>query len=169
MFHILKSIFRTFISIHLRPPGALEEKRFIGACIKCARCMEVCPYESILPAPYSSGLHYGTPVINPAKMPCYLCMKCPEVCPTGALRVIRKEETNMGLACIVKETCLSYLGTVCNLCYKLCPLKSRAITLDGELRPVIIRDGCTGCGVCLYVCPTEPKSIRITTERDLGG
>ena len=32
---------------YLRPPGALEEKRFIGACVKCGRCAQACPYKSI--------------------------------------------------------------------------------------------------------------------------
>lgn len=136
----------------------MNEKRLLATCIKCGRCMEVCPYKSIKLADW--GPRYGTPVIDPLKMPCYLCMKCPEVCPTGSLTEGKKEEAGMGLAHIVKETCLSWQGDICNLCFKRCPLKDKAITLDDDLRPVI--EDCVGCGVCLYVCPTKPKSIYIT-------
>lgn len=122
--------------------------------------MEVCPYSSIKLADW--GPKYGTPVIDPPKTPCYLCMKCPEVCPTGSLKEVKKEEAGMGLAHIVKETCLTWKGDICNLCYKRCPLKDKAIILDDELRPVI--EDCVGCGVCLYVCPTKPKSIYISQK-----
>ncbi|HHL39760.1 MAG TPA: 4Fe-4S dicluster domain-containing protein [Deltaproteobacteria bacterium] len=151
----------------LRPPGALDERRLLAACIKCGRCMEVCPYRSIAPAAFGEGPLYGTPLVYPLRRPCYLCMKCPPVCPTGALRPVEREEVSMGLARIIESTCLSYNDTLCNLCYKKCPLKGRAVDLDDELRPFIIDDGCTGCGVCLYVCPTEPRSIAIESGRGL--
>ena len=147
MLSFLTSLFASLTAPSLRPPGALNEKRLLATCIKCGRCMEVCPYKSITLADW--GPRYGTPVIDPLKMPCYLCMKCPEVCPTGSLRKVKKEEAGMGLA------------HICNLCYKRCPLKDKAITLDDDLRPVI--EDCVGCGVCLYVCPTKPKSILIKT------
>ncbi len=161
MLSFFKDLLQSLSRLYLRPPGALEEERFVATCIKCGRCMEVCPYRSIFLAPYSAGAVYGTPVIDPLKKPCYLCMKCPGVCPTGSLRPVSKEEAGMGRARIIKKTCLSYNITVCNLCFKKCPLRGRAITLDELLRPVVMEGGCVGCGVCTYVCPTEPVSIRI--------
>jgi len=31
----------------LRPPGALNEDKFLAACIKCGQCVQVCPVEAI--------------------------------------------------------------------------------------------------------------------------
>lgn len=39
--------FKTWLRAPLRPPGALTEDKFIHTCIKCRKCMEVCPYKSI--------------------------------------------------------------------------------------------------------------------------
>jgi MauM/NapG family ferredoxin protein len=165
MFEFIQNLFKTTLSILLRPPGARDERGLLAACIKCGRCMEVCPYQSIFLAPYSQWSLYGTPLIDPLKKPCYLCMKCPEVCPTGALKPVTKEKAGMGIADIIETTCLSYQDTICNLCYRHCPLKGKAITLDEDLSPVIINEGCVGCGVCFYICPTQPRSIRLKTGR----
>lgn len=159
MLAFIQDLFKSRVTTALRPPGAAAEKKLLATCVKCGRCMEVCPYRSIYLAPHHLFTLYGTPLIDPHKKPCYLCMKCPQVCPTGALTPVKKDTVAMGLAGLVKQTCLSYLDTMCNLCYRHCPLKGDAIRLDDELRPVIIEDGCVGCGVCYYVCPSKPKSI----------
>lgn len=153
-------LFKSELGTHLRPPGVQSEKDFLATCIKCGRCFEVCPYRSIKTADWGS-VHYGTPYIEAGEKPCYLCMKCPKVCPTGALQpAVTKEKAGMGRVEIVHKTCLTWQGDLCNLCYKNCPLQETALVLDDELRPVI--KDCVGCGVCLYVCPTKPKSIRLT-------
>jgi len=167
MFDFIKNFFKTNSSVHLRPPGARDESGLLASCIKCGRCVEACPYQSIFLAPYSKLSLYGTPLIDPLKEPCYLCMKCTVVCPTGSLTPVAKEKTSMGVASIIETSCLSYEDTMCNLCYLRCPLKGKAISLDEDLRPIIIKDACVGCGVCLHVCPTKPQSIRLTSGRQI--
>ncbi len=157
-------LFQGWSETYLRPPGAQSEKNLLATCIKCGRCMTVCPYQSIKIADWGSK-YYGTPYIEPNVMPCYLCMKCPEVCPTGSLRVIPKEKVQMGQVQVLQKTCLSWQDDLCNLCYKRCPLQDSAIVLNDDLQPVI--ENCVGCGVCFYVCPTQPKSIVITPQRNL--
>ena len=158
----VSKVFQRLTRPNFRPPGALAEDRFIAACIKCGRCMQVCPYRSIRLASPLDGVLAGTPVIDPLAMPCYLCMKCPPVCPTPALNGnVKKEEVRMGLAKVVEKTCLGFNGIVCRVCYRACPLMGKAVDLNDELQPMISKDYCVGCGLCLYVCPTEPKSIDL--------
>ena len=137
----------------LRPPGAVEEELFPAKCIRCGRCVEVCPYRSIVPLDARYGVHAGTPAVFVAKIPCYLCMKCVEVCPTGTLRRMTLKETRMGLAEIDKHVCVTWRDEgLCRTCYNVCPLKEEAIKLD-ELRPYIVEEACTGCGICVHGCP----------------
>lgn len=137
----------------LRPPGAVDEEQFGGQCIRCGRCVEVCPYGSIRMLDIRAGLYAGTPLIEVEKIPCYLCMKCVEVCPTGSLRKVSQADTRMGVAVINKFTCAAWIGTtLCRTCYDKCPFKDTAILLE-RLKPVIIADKCTGCGLCTHACP----------------
>jgi len=160
----------------LRPPGAVDEETFMELCIRCARCIEVCPYDSIHRADLYEKLQIGTPYIFAEHKACYLCMRCMAVCPTGALNPKLKEpkDVRMGVALINQKTCLNYLyykdeeqgvsqsGTaqLCSTCYNACPFKDSAIKLEKFILPVIT-EKCTGCGICLEKCPTAPKSITI--------
>jgi ferredoxin-type protein NapG len=168
--------FKNFFKLNrLRPPGAVEEKKFMELCIRCARCIEVCPYDSIHRADLFEKLQIGTPYIFADKRACYLCMKCPPVCPTGALDTALAEpaDVRIGIAVINQETCLNYLyykeeqegvsmgyAQLCNTCNNVCPFTDDAIYLEKFILPVIT-DKCTGCGICVEKCPTTPKSINI--------
>lgn len=137
----------------LRPPGAVAEDLFAGKCIRCGRCVEVCPYQSITVLDIRAGLHAGTPLIATERVPCYLCMKCVKVCPTGTLRKIAQPDTRMGLAVLNRHRCYNWQElTLCRTCYDVCPFKDKAISLH-ELRPVIHEEHCTGCGICTHACP----------------
>lgn len=87
-----------------------------------------------------------------------------KVCPTGALVLVEsKMDIHMGAARVELSTCLRGVdasGEDCMLCVTDCPLGDGAIGLD-ERGNIEVRGGCTGCGVCERVCPTEPASIRV--------
>lgn len=155
----------------LRPPGAVDEKRFMGLCIRCNRCLEVCPYGSIKRS--GIGLTIGTPYVMAETRGCYLCMACCRLCPTAALdhQLEAPNQVRMGKARIDTSICYSHLflehdvlpagsgnkiGAICNTCYNVCPLQDTAITLGNNLFPVIL-DGCVGCGICVERCPTRPR------------
>ncbi len=149
----------------LRPPGAVPEAEFEDRCIRCRKCEQVCPYDSIKMTHGEWGIKMGTPVIYAREIPCYLCMKCPPVCPTGALEPItEKENVKMGVARINESTCLPYQGILCRACYERCPIYREAITLEDELYPKVHKDKCTGCGICENVCPTNPSSIIVLSD-----
>ncbi|MEN8140696.1 MAG: 4Fe-4S dicluster domain-containing protein [Thermodesulfobacteriota bacterium] len=140
-------------SNRLRPPGAVSEEEFVGKCIRCGRCVEVCPYRCITPLDIRHGVQAGTPLINVVEIPCYLCMKCVKVCPTGTLADIDQQQTRMGLAILNRHLCFNWQGmTMCRTCYDVCPFKEQAIRLD-ELRPLVIEESCVGCGICVHSCP----------------
>ena len=72
----------------LRPPGAIREKDFIYACIKCGLCIQICPVRAIKFAGIKEGLAYGTPYIDSRSQACDLScdsIQCVETCPTAAL------------------------------------------------------------------------------------
>lgn len=139
----------------LRPPGGVPEEIFPAKCIRCGRCVEVCPYRCIVMLDIRAGISAGTPLVEVEKIPCYLCMKCVDVCSTGSLQRVRQEDTRMGLAVVNRFLCAAWVGTtLCRTCYDKCPYADRAIRLD-QLRPVVDPSVCTGCGLCTNACPVS--------------
>lgn len=100
----------------LRPPGALEEKAFLGACIKCGQCVQVCPVQALKLADMNEGLGTGAPFIEPRRQACdFSCdaLSCILACPTGALshELTAKEEVEAGVARLVRPNrCLARRG-----------------------------------------------------------
>ncbi len=150
-----------FFADELRPPGARPEEAFLDLCIRCNRCTASCPYGSIIPADLKYGLSFGTPVIEPRRMPCYLCMICPDVCPTGALLPLEKEDVSMGTAMIDESLCYAFRGILCRACVDACPFQGKAISQNGALEPVVHGGACVGCGICQKVCPPDEEAIRV--------
>lgn len=54
----------------LRPPGALGEAAFLGACIKCGQCVQVCPVQAIALADATDGFGVGAPLIDARRQAC---------------------------------------------------------------------------------------------------
>jgi ferredoxin-type protein NapG len=72
----------------LRPPGALDERDFLSACIKCGQCVQVCPVEALVVADLVDGFGVGAPYIEARDQACdFSCDvgQCILACPTGAL------------------------------------------------------------------------------------
>ena len=156
---------------HPRPPGAVDERRFMSLCIRCNRCLEVCPYGSIKRA--GLGATIGTPYVYAERKACYLCMACCVLCPTDALnsKLRNPAKVRMGKAQIDPTICYSHLflerdviprdagqriGALCNTCYNVCPFPNKAIKLEKNLFPVVTNE-CVGCGICVERCPVRPK------------
>ena len=158
----------------LRPPGAGAPEHFAARCVRCGRCLEACPYQAIHAAPLNAGREASTPFVNARSQACRLCVEfpCAAVCPTGALEVpAERRGAGMGVAVINEDTCLSFQGMRCEVCYRACPLIDEAITIDYRPRegddihavfaPQVVPDGCPGCGLCEQRCPASDPAPAI--------
>ena len=111
LYPVMKRIFQ-----RLRPPGALAEKEFLAACIKCGQCVQVCPVAAIKLGDGDEGYGLGVPYIDARTQACdFSCdaVQCVLACPTGALshEIAKKEETTMGLARVARpDACLAMRG-----------------------------------------------------------
>lgn len=166
----------------LRPPGALPERDFAAQCIKCGQCVRACPYGTLKLASLAGLAATGTPYFEPRDVPCYMCpdLPCTKACPSGALdpRLDDIGRARMGLAVIDEEHCLSWQGMRCEVCYRVCPVRGKAIIINTESRkvsrhavfePMIDSEHCTGCGLCEKSCPTELAAIRVLRPEYVQG
>ena len=151
----------------LRPPGAIEESRFVDTCRRCGACVEVCPAEAIFPLDESHGTtggDAGTPAIDPSRAACVVCdnLKCTHVCPSGALlAVLDPRAIRMGLAAVYASLCTRTRDEECSICVDRCPLGLDAIRLNDEGPPEVLQGGCIGCGICELYCPVAPKAVTV--------
>ncbi len=160
----------------IRPPGALKERDFLGACVRCGLCVRDCPYDILSLATPEEPVATGTPYFVARQLPCEMCedIPCVKACPTGALdhALTDINRSRMGLAVLVdQENCLNFLGLRCDICYRICPVIDKAITLAPQTNvrtgkhtlfiPVVHSDACTGCGKCEKACPLEVAAIKV--------
>lgn len=153
----------------LRPPSAAaNDAHFRASCIRCGLCGTVCENGCIR----FFGLEEGkwgvlTPYIDARQRACTLCMNCTQICPSGALSPLARDlktiaaSVHMGTAVVDPDRCLSYLGRICGYCHDACPLPQKAIRLTPPAKPVVLADGCVGCGRCVEFCPQTPTAIDV--------
>lgn len=171
----------------IRPPGSLEEDKFLDRCVRCGECIRVC-------STAGAGLQYGgfesgftgiwTPILLPETGYCeYNCNMCGQVCPTGAIHPLtleQKKEIKIGTAHFEKTRCIPwYYGENCMVCEEHCPLPDKAIkfresntiAMDGKessvLLPYVDETLCIGCGICVTRCPVEgDRGIFVTRANE---
>ena len=170
----------------LRPPGALDEFAFLTACTRCGDCIPACPQDSIIKGGSNMGLGLNAPYIDPRAMPCFLCtdLPCIKACPEEAQALQWPKVTlkngeelegpravRMGTAVINENLCLTYergpiSAQACRTCVDRCPYPGVAIrvldTEDGSIpHPEVMEEYCTGCGLCVFGCPTRVPAIIV--------
>lgn len=176
----------------IRPPGALEEKKFLARCIRCGECMKVCPTNAIHPTFLEAGAEgIWTPFMIMRIGYCEdTCVLCSQVCPTGAIWELdektkmgitngekdSKKRVSVGTAFFDKGRCLPWaMDMPCIVCEEHCPESPKAIYFKEETvinrkgkevvlkKPYVDPELCWGCGICEYVCPVIDKpAIRVT-------
>jgi ferredoxin len=138
---------------HRRHPAArrLPESRLPG------RLHPLRPVRARLPLRHPATGHAGQPVATGTpyfvarSKPCEMCedIPCVKACPTGALDhdLTDINQAKMGLAVLVDhETCLNFLGLRCDVCYRVCPVIDKAITLETQHNPRTGRTPCSAHG-----------------------
>jgi ferredoxin-type protein NapG len=160
----------------LRPPSALAEEEFLGACVRCGLCVRDCPFDTLKLATLGEEVALGTPYFTAREVPCEMCehIPCVVACPTGALDhgLTDIDDAAMGLAVLIdQETCLNFLGLRCDVCYRICPAIDEAITLELQhnqrsgghamFLPTVHSDACTGCGKCEHACVLDEAAIKV--------
>ncbi len=160
----------------IRPPGALDEDAFQGACVRCGLCVRDCPYDTLKLAGFGEPVALGTPYFEARKVPCEMCedIPCVAACPTGALDHALTDITQarMGLALITdQEACIAFQGLRCEVCFNVCPVRGKAITLElqhnrrsgkhARFIPVVHSADCTGCGKCEQACILDEAAIKV--------
>ena len=144
----------------IRPPGAINEPDFLDRCTSCGDCLRACPHDAIQSAPSRFRLAAGTPIINATTSPCRMCddTPCISACQTEAL-ASSPGIYPIGEARISTFDCIAHQTGFCTVCSEQCPVEGAIEIVDN--RPHILRDRCTGCGVCHYVCPAPHNAIII--------
>ncbi|MGB5744743.1 MAG: ferredoxin-type protein NapG [Sedimenticolaceae bacterium] len=160
----------------IRPPGAADETAFQAACIRCGLCVRDCPYDTLKLAQLGDDVALGTPYFEARKIPCEMCddIPCVKACPTGALdpALTEIDTARMGLAVVVdQEACIAFQGLRCEVCFNVCPIRGKAITLDYRHNdrsgrhalfiPIVHSRACTGCGKCEKACILEEAAIKV--------
>ncbi len=160
----------------IRPPGAGSESDFLSACVRCGLCVRDCPYDTLKLAQVGEAVAVGTPWFEARSIPCEMCedIPCVKACPTGALdpELSNIDEARMGLAVVVdQETCLAFRGLRCEVCFNVCPIRGKAITLEMQHNirsgkhamfiPVVHSSDCTGCGKCEHACILEEAAVKV--------
>lgn len=163
----------------IRPPGAIPEDAFNGACIRCGLCVCACPYDMLHLGQVGEDIPTGTPYFIARQKACEMCedIPCVAACPTAALNhaLTDIDAARMGLAVLVDhENCIAFQGLRCEVCYQVCPIKDAAITLDRQHNersgkhalfiPIVHSKHCTGCGKCEQVCILEEAAIKVLPQ-----
>ncbi len=157
----------------LRPPGAVDEPRFTGLCIRCGNCSRACPTNIIQ---HEMG-EYGvagllTPKIEFHDDYCLeTCNQCTVVCPSGAIGSVALEAkvaATIGVPAVNMDLCLLSDDRECSICRNRCPFEAIRLEFSEELytlTPRVDLERCPGCGACQVACPTQPeKAIVVRCE-----
>jgi len=160
----------------VRPPGVNNEVDFLSTCVRCGLCVRDCPYDTLKLSKLGDGVALGSPYFNARDVPCEMCedIPCVRACPTGALDSSLKNinDARMGLAVLIdQEACIAFQGLRCEVCYNVCPVRDKAISIDymhnkrtgkhALFIPVVHSSDCTGCGKCEHACILDEAAIRV--------
>lgn len=99
----------------------------------------------------------GTPYLSFEGGGCSYCHACVDACPMD-LEESTEGRVRIGLAFLDRQACLAWKGVWCMSCKFACGW--RAIDVNAKSRPAVNAEVCTGCGMCVGVCPKQAITIK---------
>jgi ferredoxin-type protein NapF len=139
---------------YVRPPGALPEAAFLGACTRCGECVPACPTRIIV-------LVRGYPEVDFKRGECTFCGACVAACKDGALPRAGSGSVPWTIKARIAENCLPKKGVECRVCGDPCPVAAIRFSprLGGPPVAEVDAGSCTGCGACMAPCPVAAISL----------
>lgn len=135
----------------VRPPGAIDEARFLDRCSRCNDCIAACPEHILVRA---DG---GFPERDWQRGECTFCGDCAAACQSQALLPLPQQPWPW--RALIGENCLAVHGVTCQSCREVCP--ENAIRFHpGVARPALNPAQCSGCGACIGVCPVSAIAMQ---------
>ena len=165
--------------LRLRPPGAVDEDSFLGLCIKCGQCLQVCPFHSIELADFLKGAGAGTPYIDANERGCWACeaVPCVLACPSGALdhECSTIQDSHMGIAVLeFPDSCLAMSNTpipkdFSSKMHRFTNSVNNVTQLEHDLVEKLNAFEGKACTLCADMCPIPNPMSAISMVSDKGG
>ena len=100
----------------------------------------------------------GTPYLDFGHSGCTFCKACVTACPLE-IEIIESANPRIGTARLNRDSCIAWDDVICMSCHGRCDYQ--AISTDYQRRARVDTDRCTGCGMCVAVCPVGCPEYRI--------
>jgi len=148
-----KSIEQRQQALGPKPPW---HQAVIEDCASCDQeCAAACP-QGIVRIHPDDHAHAGRPWLQFSATGCTFCGDCAEACPS--IESYDRELASIGNLQLNTSSCLAWNGVFCMSCIGKCD--ARALQMDERRRLVMQDNVCTGCGMCIQVCPVNALSIQ---------
>jgi ferredoxin-type protein NapF len=126
------------------------------ACQGCTHpCVSACEEGIIRLHPADHALS-GTPYLDFGDAGCTFCQACVTACPLQ-IEITAADRPRIGTAFLNQEVCIAWNDVICMACQGHCDYQ--AISTEYQRRARVDTDRCTGCGMCVSICPVGALSI----------
>lgn len=140
-------------------PPDLKSVLLTDNCVNCnGNCSLICPQKIIKRHPNNHQIA-GQPYLDFSENGCTFCHQCHTACPHTTDQ--EAMQNNLGKAHINHQQCYAWLDIICMSCISICP--AQLIKFNHSRKPSVQQDNCTGCGICIKVCPATAISIHSLT------